>query len=44
MASLAKKKDSTNNKLKEVSELINSSLEKTTVDEIQNEYNQVFAN
>ena len=41
---IGEKKDSTNNKLKEVSELINSSLEKTTVDEIQNEYNQVFAN
>ena len=41
---IGEKKDSTNNKLKEVYELIISSLEKTTVDEIQNEYNQVFAN
>ena len=41
---IGEKKDSTNNKLKEVSELINSSLEKTTVDEIQIKNKQVFAN
>lgn len=41
---IGKEKDSINNKLKEIFDLINNSLEKVTVEQIQSEYNRVFTN